>query len=125
MRGRTGSDYDLGGVDTPVAVLRRPADYIRSFAQGLASTVGLFENSPVLALARKGGVWEAASHRGGVQAPRVILAVNGHIENFGHFRGRLMHIFTYASMSAAFSRSEERRVGKECVSQCRSRWSAY
>src|SRR3546814_12349286 len=22
-------------------------------------------------------------------------------------------------------RSEERRVGKECVSQCRSRWSAY
>src|SRR3546814_19129683 len=23
------------------------------------------------------------------------------------------------------SRSEERRVGKECVSKCRSRWSAY
>src|SRR3546814_15550687 len=25
----------------------------------------------------------------------------------------------------AFSRSEERRVGKECVSTCRSRWSPY
>src|SRR3546814_19534257 len=24
-----------------------------------------------------------------------------------------------------FSRSEERRVGKECVSTCRSRWSTY
>ena len=24
-----------------------------------------------------------------------------------------------------FSRSEERRVGKECVSTCRSRWSPY
>src|SRR3546814_12302073 len=24
-----------------------------------------------------------------------------------------------------FNRSEERRVGKECVSTCRSRWSAY
>src|SRR3546814_12221121 len=24
-----------------------------------------------------------------------------------------------------FGRSEERRVGKECVSTCRSRWSAY
>src|SRR3546814_12538542 len=103
MRGRTGSDYDLGGVDTPVAVLRRPADYIRSFAQGLASTVGVFENSPVLALARKGGVWEAASHRGGVQAPRVILAVNGHIENLGHFSDRLIHLLTYASMFLAFS----------------------
>src|SRR3546814_19630964 len=26
---------------------------------------------------------------------------------------------------AVFSRSEERRVGKECVSTCRSRWSPY
>src|SRR3546814_15239265 len=25
----------------------------------------------------------------------------------------------------AFARSEERRVGKECVSPCRSRWSPY
>src|SRR3546814_318802 len=25
----------------------------------------------------------------------------------------------------AFDRSEERRVGKECVSTCRSRWSPY
>ena len=24
-----------------------------------------------------------------------------------------------------FSRSEERRVGKECASMCRSRWSPY
>ena len=27
--------------------------------------------------------------------------------------------------SAIFTRSEERRVGKECVSTCRSRWSPY
>src|SRR3546814_16916255 len=27
--------------------------------------------------------------------------------------------------AAAFARSEERRVGKECVSKCRSRWSPY
>src|SRR3546814_12430715 len=26
---------------------------------------------------------------------------------------------------AAYARSEERRVGKECVSTCRSRWSPY
>src|SRR3546814_12119502 len=26
---------------------------------------------------------------------------------------------------ADFARSEERRVGKECVSTCRSRWSPY
>src|SRR3546814_6063152 len=27
--------------------------------------------------------------------------------------------------AGAFERSEERRVGKECVSTCRSRWSPY
>src|SRR3546814_6788639 len=27
--------------------------------------------------------------------------------------------------AASFDRSEERRVGKECVSTCRSRWSPY
>ena len=27
--------------------------------------------------------------------------------------------------SVALQRSEERRVGKECLSQCRSRWSPY
>src|SRR3546814_13131184 len=41
--------------------------------------------------------------------------------------------FSYASpvsgtrlgKETGFYRSEERRVGKECVSQCRSRWSPY
>src|SRR3546814_3214232 len=28
-------------------------------------------------------------------------------------------------IAVAFVRSEERRVGKECVSTCRSRWSPY
>ena len=30
------------------------------------------------------------------------------------------HVFSYTH-----TRSEERRVGKECVSTCRSRWSPY
>src|SRR3546814_11638260 len=29
------------------------------------------------------------------------------------------------SLALVFVRSEERRVGKECVSTCRSRWSPY
>ncbi len=102
MREITGSDHYLGGVYTPGAVMIQPADYIRRLAQGLAGGIDLYENSPVLSLARKGSVWEAVSRRGSVQAPRVILAVNGHVESFGHFRRRLIHVYTYASMTAAF-----------------------
>src|SRR3546814_3163944 len=35
------------------------------------------------------------------------------------FTGQPEHVVNY------FFRSEERRVGKECVSTCRSRWSPY
>jgi hypothetical protein len=59
-----------------------------------------------LELSREGRHLESnVSTRGSVTAPKVILGVNGHIEDFGHFRGRLMHIFTYASMTA-FSQNE-------------------
>src|SRR3546814_5055260 len=43
-----------------------------------------------------------------------------------HYRNRT---WTYPELEkereAAFERSEERRVGKECVSTCRYRWSPY
>lgn len=44
----------------------------------------------------------ARTPRGSVTAPKVILGVNGLVQEFGHFRGRLMHVFTYASMTAPF-----------------------
>ena len=81
----------------------QPADYIRGFAAGLVSKVDMFEHSPVLKLERLGGTWKASSRNGSVTAPKVILGVNGHIDDFGHFHGRLMHIFTYASMTAPFT----------------------
>src|SRR3546814_19394916 len=39
--------------------------------------------------------------------------------------GELTLIETVSVRPAPFNRSEERRVGKECVSTCRSRWSPY
>src|SRR3546814_14822459 len=35
----------------------------------------------------------------------------------------LMHANSREDIDEAYARSEERRVGKECVSTCRSRWS--
>lgn len=44
-------------------------------------------------------MWTARTPQGSLSAPRVILAVNGHLQSFGHARGRLLHVFTYASMT--------------------------
>ena len=103
MHAITGSDYYRGGLYTPGAVLIQPADYIRSLAAGLAPKIALYENSPVTGLSRDAGLWTARTPRGSVTAPKVILGVNGLVQSFGHFAGRLMHVFTYASMTAPFA----------------------
>src|SRR3546814_17643957 len=42
------------------------------------------------------------------------------------WRMRLHGLYPVAALQSYFqARSEERRVGKECVSTCRSRWSQY
>src|SRR3546814_5430835 len=40
-------------------------------------------------------------------------------------RGEGLFLVALASRGLRTRRSEERRVGKECVSTCRSRWSPY
>src|SRR3546814_21088951 len=48
---------------------------------------------------------------------------------FPHMRarnwGRIVSICSLKGVNAHIGRSEERRVGKECVSPCRSRWSPF
>lgn len=97
----TGTTYYRSGLHTPGAVMIQPAAYIQALAAGLRGKADIYENSPVTGLRRKDGLWEARTPHGTVRAPKAILAVNGHIEDFGHFAGRLMHVFTYASMTRA------------------------
>ncbi len=114
MREMTGTSYYRSGLHTPGAVMIQPANYIRALAAGLLPFVDLYENAPVVGLGREGRVWAARTPHGTVKAPKVILGVNGHIEDFGHFGGQLMHVFTYASMTGAI-RPGESRYGRTGV----------
>lgn len=111
MRALTGTEYYRSGVYTPGSAMIQPAMFVRGVARGLRSNrVHVFEGSPVVELVRQGD-WVARTPRGAVTAPKVILAVNGHAESFGQFRGRLLHVFTYASMTRALSRAESAALG--------------
>lgn len=101
MREMTGTSYYASGLRTPGAVMIQPAAYIRTLAAALQPVTEIYENSPVVGLSREGRLWAARTPHGTVRAPRAILAVNGHVQEFGHFGGRLMHLFTYASMTGA------------------------
>jgi glycine/D-amino acid oxidase-like deaminating enzyme len=106
MQDLTGSNYYLGGLHTPGTVLIQPADYVRQFAAGLSGKIDIFERSPVTSLTQRDGRWTASCPSGSITATKIILGVNGHIDDFGHFGGRLMHIFAYASMTAGFPADE-------------------
>ena len=70
----------------------------------------IYEESAVTHLNRVGEGWLAKTAKGSVAAPKVILAVNGMAGKFG-FTGRLMHIFTYASMTRALDKDEVKCLG--------------
>ena len=107
----TGTRYYTSGLYTPGTVMLQPAMFVRGVAAGLRSNrVSLHENSPVLSLKRHGD-WIALTPKGRVRARRVILAVNGHLNSFGHARGRLVHTHTYASMTRVLTPEECARLG--------------
>lgn len=88
--------------------------YTRAAAAGLASNrVTIHELSPVTALDRDGTVWRTATPGETLRAPRVIMAVNGHVENLGRFRRRLVHVHLYASMTRALTSEEVADLGGE------------
>lgn len=107
----TGTAYYRSGLYSPGAVMIQPALFVRGVAQGLKSNrVGLYENAPVVALNRKGD-WVARTPSGSVTAPKVVLGVNGHANSFNQFRGRLMHIHLYGSMTRALTPEECKCLG--------------
>src|SRR3546814_5491685 len=48
-----------------------------------------------------------------------------HVLRHGSMRHQVLGVEAVLGTGEVLSRSEERRVGKECVSTCRSRWSQY
>ncbi len=112
MRALTGTTYYQSGLFTPGTVMLQPAMFVRGVAEGLCSNrVQIFPGSPVTALQQEGDGWRADTPGGSITAPRVILAVNGHAEAFGHGAGRLVHVHTYASMTRPLTKDETERLG--------------
>src|SRR3546814_19739302 len=64
---------------------------------------------------------------GSYSAEAIVRTANADLANsFGNLAQRsLSMIFKNLDGKLSADRSEERRVGKECVSTCRSRWSPY
>ncbi len=117
MTAVTGSEYYRSGLYTPGTVMLQPAGFVRGLAAGLVRAgASVFEKSPATGFTRQGDSWVVSTPKAAVQAGKVILAVNGHLESFGFARGRLMHLFLFGAMTPELSSSQLRQTGG------RSRW---
>lgn len=111
MREITGTSYYQSGLLTPGTAMVQPALYQRELAAGLRQGgVEVFERSPVVQLTQD-QTWTATTPTGRINAPKCILAVNGHANSFGLYPRQLIHVFTYASMTRALTPGEVKRLG--------------
>lgn len=113
MKALTGSSFYKSGIYTPGTAMLQPALYVKGLAQGLGNRASIFENSPVINLNKENQKWVAKTRKGSVSAQKVILATNGHIESFGHFKRKLLHVILYASMTRELTTDEVHLTGEE------------
>src|SRR3546814_5987682 len=59
------------------------------------------------------------------QRPEIMGQITGCLDGMGQACRALDYPIVSGNLSLYNERSEERRVGKECVSPCRSRWAPY
>jgi glycine/D-amino acid oxidase-like deaminating enzyme len=112
MHELTGSQHYVSGLYTPGTTMLQPAGYVQGLARGLRRDgISVFENTAVLKIEKIGSSWELATAKHKVNAGKVILANNGHLESFGFAQQRLMHIFLYASMTVKLDRDTLNTLG--------------
>ncbi len=112
VREITGTGYYLGGIHLPGCLVIQPAAYVRGIASALSASVDIYEESPVVRI-QCGRTVQAVTPGGTVHAGKLILAVNGHLESFGLYRRRLMHVVLFASMTRALLQKELGALGGE------------
>jgi glycine/D-amino acid oxidase-like deaminating enzyme len=105
-----GSPRFHAAVYTPGGALMNPAALTRGLADALPANVTLYEHTPVTAISYENGVTLKAA-QGTLQAPRMILAVNGFAPEFGFFDGRLLRFSAHASLTRPLDDDEREALG--------------
>ena len=107
-----GTEYYRAAVQTPGTVLVQPVALVRGLADTLPENVSLHEESPVIEV-EYGARVRVRTPGGSVEAPKVILAVNGLVSQFGCYDQRVFVLTLFASMTRPLDAEERRALGGE------------
>ncbi|WP_260958627.1 NAD(P)/FAD-dependent oxidoreductase [Pseudomonas citri] len=105
-----GTSFYRRALYTPGTMLLQPASLVKGLADNLPDNVSLFENCAVTGVEYADPI--VLTHaKGTVVADKLVLANNAFATQFGFLKGRLLPIFTYASMTRPLTEEEQQRLG--------------
>lgn len=109
-----GTSFYRRALFTPGTMLIQPASLVKGLAESLPANVSLFENCAVTAVDYLNPI--VLTHANGtVSVDKLILSNNAFATQFGFLKGRLLPVFTYASMTRPMSTEEQARMGGKPV----------
>ncbi|ANJ56250.1 Gamma-glutamylputrescine oxidoreductase [Pseudomonas fluorescens] len=105
-----GTPFYRKALFTPGTALIQPAALVKGLVNSLPSNVTLYENTPITEV--QYGEKTVLTHEfGQIVADKVLLTNNAFAMSFGFLKGRMLPIFTYASLTRQLTEEEQARLG--------------
>lgn len=105
-----GTSFYKKALYTPGTMLLQPAALAKGLADSLPSNVSLYEHTVITAIEQ--GEHIVLKHANGkIIADQLLLTNNAFASHFGFLPGKLLPIFTYASMTRPLTEDEQHQLG--------------
>lgn len=110
LAGKIGTRFYRQALFTPGTSLIQPSALVKGLADCLPANVTLYENTAITDV--EYGDKTVLKHAGGsITADKVILTNNAFGMSFGFLKGRMLPVFTYASLTRPLDEAEQARLG--------------
>ncbi|MBN5495442.1 FAD-binding oxidoreductase [Pseudomonas aeruginosa] len=105
-----GTSFYRKALFTPGTILLQPASLVKGLADSLPGNVTLFEQTAITDIEYGSPI--VLKHAGGsISVDKLVLANNAFASSFGFLKGRLLPVFTYASMTRRLTEEEQANLG--------------
>lgn len=111
MPDHVGTRFYKRGLYTPGTYLLQPAALVKGLADSLPANVTLFENTRIHSIEQGDDKVTLIHDNGRLVADQLLLTNNAFAANFGFLKGRLLPVFTYASMTRPLTPAEQAELG--------------
>ncbi|QXI25619.1 NAD(P)/FAD-dependent oxidoreductase [Pseudomonas vanderleydeniana] len=105
-----GTSFYRKALFTPGTSLIQPSALVKGLADSLPANVTLYENTPISAV-EYGDKTVLKHAHGSITADKLILTTNAFGMSFGFLKGRMLPVFTYASLTRPMTAQEQARLG--------------